>query len=413
MAANRLKILLVARRSAPATGGVESYLRELSRGLAGEHAVTLLAQRIDDGPTLPLSDSLCPPPSFEPFSDEGVRVVPLRFTRSQRLRMLPTGAQVVPGFRRYAYGRMRIALARSYASVASPILAGHARLHDVVHVWGDGFLAAAGVRAGRLAGVPVLITPFVHRGQWGDDPASALAYRQASRVIALLEHDRLVLAELGVPSERLAECPVCTPGVRPGGGSAWRRTHRVDGPLVVFLGVRRPYKGFDVLLDALEPLGRLVPSVTVAFAGPGPPVSGAWGLRVIDRGVVSEQERAALLDAADVLCLPSAGEIFPVSILEAWSARTAVLTSDIPPLAELMRRSGGGVAVPRDPAAVAAGLASILAGGHLELAESGHRYWRSHATVDAVVSRHLELYRGAIEEHRLHPAEAVAAGGAS
>src|SRR5437763_9018845 len=130
MATNdRLRVLLVARRSAPATGGVESYLRDVSRGLAGEHSVTLIAQRIDDGPTEPLSDGLRPPATFAPFSDHGVNVVPLRFTRAQRLRMAPTGAQIIPGLRRYAYGRMRVAMARSHTAVVAPILARHARSH--------------------------------------------------------------------------------------------------------------------------------------------------------------------------------------------------------------------------------------------------------------------------------------------
>jgi glycosyltransferase involved in cell wall biosynthesis len=124
--------------------------------------------------------------------------------------------------------------------------------------------------------------------------------------------------------------------------------------------------------------------------------------------MVSEDERAAILEAADVLCLPSAGEIFPVTILEAWSAETAVLTSDIPPLAELMRRSGGGLAVPREPAAIAAGLDAILTGRQRELAGAGHRYWRAHATVSAVVERHLELYREAIAEREARTTRAVA-----
>jgi glycosyltransferase involved in cell wall biosynthesis len=370
----------------------------VSRGLAERHEVTLLTQRIDEGRRGRLTDSLRPPPTFGAFDDGGVAVVPLRFTRAQRLRMVPTIGQVVPGVRRFAYGRLRVPMAMSYASVVAPIIAERAAGHDVIHVWADGFLALAGVHAATRIGLPVLVTPFVHRGQWGDDPASALAYRGATRVIGLLDDDCQVLRDLGVAEWRVKECPACSPGVERGGGISWRREHRVEGALVVFLGVRRPYKGFDLLLAALPELGRRLPSVTVAFAGPGAPIAGEHSVRVIDRGVVSDDERAALLEAADVLCLPSSGEIFPVAILEAWSAETAVLTSDIPPLAELMGRSGGGIAVPRKPDEIAAGLVSILTGPKRELALAGYRYWRSHATVEAVVERHLELYRDAIAE---------------
>jgi phosphatidylinositol alpha-mannosyltransferase len=178
----------------------------------------------------------------------------------------------------------------------------------------------------------------------------------------------------------------------------------VKGPLVAFLGVRRPYKGFDVLLAALPELGRRLPSATVVFAGPGDPIAGEHAVRVIDRGNVSDDERADLLEAADVLCLPSASEIFPVTLLEAWSAETAVLTSNIPPLAELMRRAGGGIAVPRQPGAIATGLVTILGDHRRELAAAGHRYWRAHATVEAVVERHEDLYRSLIADRRNCPA---------
>jgi glycosyltransferase involved in cell wall biosynthesis len=315
--------------------------------------------------------------------------------------MVPTIGQVVPGMRRYAYGRLRIPMAMSCARVVGPIIARQAAEADVIHVWGDGFLALAGIRAGAQTDVPVLITPFVHRGQWGDDPASVRAYRRADRMIGLLEYDCQVLRDLGVACGRVAECPVCSPGVERGSGKAWRQKYSVEGPLVVFLGVRRPYKGFDVLLAALPEFGRQMPSATVVFAGPGVAIAGEHAVRVIDRGLVSEQERAALLEAADVLCLPSAGEIFPVTLLEAWSAGTAVLTSDIPPLAELMRRSGGGIAVAREPEAIAAGLVTILSGRQRELGTAGQSYWRSNATVEAVVERHLNLYRNVIAERAL------------
>lgn len=399
---DRLRIFLVARRAAPARGGVESYLRYISRGLAQRHDVKLLVQRIDDGQTHPLTDSLRPPPTFDPFDDGGVTVAPLRFTRAERLRMAPTVGQVIPGLRRYAYGPMRIPMARSYASVVAPIIARHASEHDVIHVWADGFLAMAGVEAAARVRAPVLITPFVHRGQWGDDRLSARSYRRATRVIGLLDHDCQVLRDLGVAPSRVVECPVCSPGIESGGGQAWRQRHGVDGPLVAFLGVRRPYKGFDLLLAALPELARRLPSAAVAFAGPGPPITGEHALRVIDLGAVSDRERSDLLEAADVLCLPSSSEIFPVSILEAWSAHTAVVTSDIPTLTELMRRSGGGVAVSRQPETIAVALADALTGRGRLLAEAGHRYWRANATVDGVVERHLELYRSAITERGHH-----------
>ncbi len=356
--------------------------------------MTILTQRIDNGPANRLSDSLRPPPSFDAFIDHGVQVEPLRFAGLQKARMIPSAiGRVAPGLRRYAYGPMRVPMSASYARAAAPTIARHAIAADVVHVWGGDFPCAAAVHAAISAKKPVVVTPFAHRGQWGDDAASARAYRRADAAVGLLQTDCELLRDLGVAADRVVECPVCSPGVERGGGAAWRQAHGVLGPLVAFLGVRREYKGVGILIDAIPGLANRRADVTVVFAGPGEAVPQTHALRVIDRGLVSEEERAAILDAADVLCLPSAGEIFPVSILEAWSAKTAVLTSDIPPLAELMRRSGGGVAVPRTVDAVADGLASMLTDGTTAFGEAGHLYWTRHATVTSVVSRHEAIYR--------------------
>jgi glycosyltransferase involved in cell wall biosynthesis len=291
-------------------------------------------------------------------------------------------------------------MAFSYARVAAPVIAQRARDFDVVHAWADGFVALGAVNGAHMAGRPVLVTPFVHRGQWGEDPASAIAYRRADRAVGLLQDNCSVLRDLGAASERVVECAVCSPGVERGYGAQWRLEHGVSGPLILFLGVRRAYKGFDVLVSALPEIGRALPDATVVFAGPGAAIEADASVRIIDRGRVSDAERAALLEAADVLCLPSAGEIYPSSILEAWSAETAVITSDIPPLAELMQRSGGGRAVPREPAAIARAVVEVLSGPSAEMGAAGYRFWRSEATVDAVVQRHLELYREVIAERR-------------
>jgi glycosyltransferase involved in cell wall biosynthesis len=373
---------------------MENFLRHLSHGLVARgHEVRILAQGTDSGPRSQLADSLRPPPGFEPFEDGGVRVEPIRLSPARRAALAPLVAQVVPGLRRYAYGRPRLVANRLYARVAGPALAAQARGADVVHVWGADLLAAAGLAAARRLGVPLAMTPFAHEGQWGDGGSFAETYRRADRVIGLLESDAGLYERLGVAPGRIAVCGVCSPGAEPGGGAALRARHGIAGPLVVFLGVRRAYKGYDLLLDAAARL----PEATFAFLGPGEPVVAPPGASVVDAGEVDEAERAAWLDAADLLCLPSANEIFPVSILEAWSVGTAVVTSDIPPLRELAERSGGGIAVPRDAEALTTTFRALFAEPSVpaRLGETGREFWRRSFTPDAVAARHEELYAAA------------------
>ena len=390
-----MRIVCVARRYWPAVGGVESLLRDLARGLAREHEVTVLARRIDDGPATRLSDSLTGPPPFEPFEDGGVRVVPLDIAGARRVALAPLLTYVAPGFRRYAWGRARIPTARLYAKVVAPLIADQGRTASVIHTWGGDLLGLAGARAARLCGAASVVTPFAHPGQYGTGPVDVLAYRETDRVVALLDADAALYRALGVPAEQIAVCGVGSDGVVAGQGAEIRRRHHVDGPLVVFLGVRRPYKGFDLLLRAAPQVARAVANTTFAFLGPGDSLPEYLdGARIIDAGYVDEQERAGWLEAADLLCLPSEAEIFPVSVLEAWSVHTPVVVSDIPSLAELTASSGGGVAVPRDVQALASTLTSLLLDPERldRLGEAGHSYWETGHTIDAIVRRYEALY---------------------
>ena len=222
---------------------------------------------------------------------------------------------------------------------------------------------------------------------------------EADAIVALLNTDADVYRRLGARAERVEVCGVCSPGFQAGGGRDLRERLGIDGPLVAFLGVRRPYKGYDVLAAAIPRVVAARPDVTFAFVGPGDPVPTDGPGRVIDVGEADDEQRAAWLDAADLMCLPSAGEIFPVSILEAWSVRTPVLTSDIPTLSELVDRSGGGITAPREPAAVADAILALLAEPERlrALGESGHMFWKTHHTVEAVSRWHERLYERLVE----------------
>ena len=373
---------------------MELFLRDLTRELAVAHDVTVLTQGTDTGPRSALVESVLQPPAFDAFLDGAVNVEPLRIPARQRAALAPLAAHTAPVLRRYAWGSARVAATRRYARHVAPLIAERARGCDVVHVWGAGLLGAAAVEAAQTLDVACVFTPFAHRGQWGDDAAAAATYRRCDRIVALLEADARLYRELGVEPERIATCGVCSPGVPAADGGAIRRRHGIDGPLVLFLGRRTPYKGADLLLRAALNL----PEVTFAFLGPGERLSPPAGARIIDVGPVDERARAEWLDAADLLALPSAAEIFPVSILEAWSVGTPVLVSEIEPLRELAD-GGGAVAVPRDVDAITQALRELLSDGEAlrGLGEAGRERWRASFAPAAVAEAHVRVYDGVLE----------------
>ena len=177
------------------------------------------------------------------------------------------------------------------------------------------------------------------------------------------------------------------------------------GPLVVFLGSRRGYKGHDVLAAAIPLVGREHRDVTFVFVGPGEPMANADGGRVIDAGRVSDQDKYDWLAAADLLCLPSLGEIFPVAILEAWSVGTPALVSAIPPLIELVTRVGGGQAAVRTPETMASAIVSMLANPAelVAMGARGRRWWQAHGTPGAVAGQYAGIYAEVMAGSRRAP----------
>jgi len=140
-------------------------------------------------------------------------------------------------------------------------------------------------------------------------------------------------------------------------------------PTIAFLGrMEEPRKGMPVLSLALPEIVRQIPGVRVLVAGPGDPGSirermtadAAAACEFL--GPVSDTDKASLLASVDLYVAPNTGgESFGIILIEAMSARAAVLASDLPAFARVL---AGGVAGEmfrnEDPADLARAVVSLL-----------------------------------------------------
>jgi phosphatidyl-myo-inositol dimannoside synthase len=148
------------------------------------------------------------------------------------------------------------------------------------------------------------------------------------------------------------------------------------GPLVVSISRLVPRKGMDVLVEAANRLSASYPDVVVAIAGDGRELphlerlaaASAATVRVFGR--VSDEDRAALLGAADVFVMACrnrwAGleqEGFGIVFLEAAAAGVPQIAGDSGGASEAVADGVTGLVVgaPGDPGAVAEALRSLLA----------------------------------------------------
>ena len=126
--------------------------------------------------------------------------------------------------------------------------------------------------------------------------------------------------------------------------AAFRDTHRLDGPLVLYLGQVSEGKGCGELLEAwtayrARPDARpatLVLAGMVRMELPDRP-------DVVALGRIPDAQKYAALAAADALLLPSRFESLGIVLLEAWQVGTPVVVrADNPVTAGQVARSGGG-----------------------------------------------------------------------
>ncbi len=138
---------------------------------------------------------------------------------------------------------------------------------------------------------------------------------------------------------------------------------------ILFIGQAVARKGLPLLLSAFEALREQVPA-TLTLVGASP--EEVAHMMLDDRGVralgkVSEAEKLAELEHAQVLCAPSLhGESFGMVLTEAFAACTPVIASDIPGYRDVVRDGIDGLLVAReDPLELAQALRRLALDGDL------------------------------------------------
>jgi glycosyltransferase involved in cell wall biosynthesis len=314
------------------------------------------------------------------------------------------GYAIQERFYRFRAGRPG-SRARSAARLAQhvPDMLGYrraARAADVVHFQ---WFAAQPLDVHLLPrGRPVVLTahdvlPREPRpGQLG---AQRRLYERVDAVVVHSEHGRARLTgELGVDPAKVHVIPHgafehlrAVPHERP----LPPELAAVRGPVVLFFGLVRPYKGVDVLLEAWRGVQGAelwvvgMPRMAMAELRASAPSS----VRFVER-FVEDTEVAALFRRADLVVLPYR-EIDQSGVLfTALAFGRALVLSDVGGFAEVAAAGAAELVPPGDPVALRAALRSLLAdpAARERLAAASARAAAERYAWDDIARRHLALY---------------------
>ena len=267
----------------------------------------------------------------------------------------------------------------------------------------------------RARGARIVVT--AHELPWGNGVRSRSFTALCRSADAVVVHAAAAVDELadrGVPSGRIRHMPMGGPGLYAGPSLA-RATARArlglpaDGPLALFFGLVKGYKGLDVLLEALPLARERVPGLRLLVAGrsldPWGPYAarierlGLGGAVVVRPDFVPTADVNAVFCAADVVVLPYRRAVQSGVVLAAWQFGRPVVATRVGGVPELVEDGVTGfLARPEDPVDLARALVEAfsdearLAGIGTEVAAraAGPHSWA------AIAERHESVYEEAL-----------------
>ncbi len=187
-----------------------------------------------------------------------------------------------------------------------------------------------------------------------------------------------------------------------------RRELRIpdEAPVVGAIGRLNTQKGHAYLLAAAPEILKAVPGVFLLIAGDGD-LMAALERQAHELGLAERVRFAGhrtdvpdLLGAIDVLAIPSLYEGTPLTLFEAMAAGKAVVASAVDGCAEVLEHERTALLVPpRDPAALAGAIGSLLTDPERRLALSAAARAASRGyDIDACVAHMQDLYDEVLAE---------------
>jgi L-malate glycosyltransferase len=186
--------------------------------------------------------------------------------------------------------------------------------------------------------------------------------------------------------------------------------HRDECPpsILFFAGILRR-KGIFTLIDAFPSIAREIPETKLIVAGDGADLAEAqrrvtelgFTGRVMFLGKQERRDAPALYRNCTVYCLPSFGEPYATTLIEAMSCGKAVVVTDAGGLTHIVSPEGGKRVPMGDVSALSTALVDLLRNPEQRAAMGRHnrRVAETLMSWNTVVQRLEEIYENTIQRH--------------
>jgi glycogen(starch) synthase len=275
-------------------------------------------------------------------------------------------------------------------------------------------LPLVALRHARRTGVPFLFTPFLHIGEKAGGAVYRYCtmahqlelFRGSTKVIVQTDREKEVVLKMGIEAGKVEKvgAAVDLRQVQGGDGQRFKKKHGIERPLAVFVGRVSYDKGAIHLVQAMQQLWDQRKEIDLALAGQVgarfarffQSLPSSIRQRVMVLGPIEEEEKKDLLDAAEMLVLPSRVDSFGIVFLEAWAYKKPVIGAAAGGVPEVIAAGEDGLLVPfGDVGALCQRIAALLDNEDLRrrLGEAGYRKVSELYSWDVVFGKLEDIYR--------------------
>jgi L-malate glycosyltransferase len=253
------------------------------------------------------------------------------------------------------------------------------------------------------SGIPLILGPY--SGHWAPDAdgppkragfiarfkhtvRDAIARLQQSRADALVITCPAAIERIRSPSARATRVHVISHAVHCHDYPA--RSAPPQSKSILFLAIVEYRKGIFTLLEAFDRVGAAVPDCTLEIWGDGGELDAVkkrvqqspFHQRIFLRGRAPRDSVSEIMRSHSVYCMPSYGEPFGMTLLEAMASGVPVITTDAggPPF--IIHADGGRVVPMRDVEKLAAALTEVVSDWELQRAMGIYNRRRVEAEFD-------------------------------
>jgi glycosyltransferase involved in cell wall biosynthesis len=362
-----LPTIAIVSFSTLSTGGIETHLLQLFRGLGSEFEFIILGAM------------------EEPFRS-------LARERGAQSVRLPQAGKLDPA----ALLRLR-----------REFLARHIQLVHT-HDTRGGMIGRLAARAAGVKAVHTVHTPsfFLPR-----NPAAVGLYRLAERMLNRTASDRVIFVSRTIRRIYLdgrlvqpSKATLIPNGLEPVWFDATARKKRVDREVrFLYVGRLAREKGMENLAEAFGIVAAQIPGALLHVAGEGPgretlaqtAQRGGWAGRLELHGRISRDAARDLMHASDVFVLPSRFESFSYTLLEAMACGLPCIATDVGGNRDLIEPERNGLLTPKEnPAELAAAMVRLAndPNGRASMGQAGAEMAREY-TLARMIDGTRSVYR--------------------